>query len=404
MRKAFTFVVMIIATVALIEASQITSRRKTFNPGDQVPSAVLNGMQDDTVSVSGWLGDIAQLLTTAKSSAVAAINELKGRIDLGDSALAAHKAASPIDHPDHSVTAAKIATNVLGATYVADTDMTLKAVDDEVVAARGTTASLGARLDVTLNKDGTAKGGAVGAPFGMDVDGSGTTITVGPGGYALAGVQYSNTSTVSLDTTVGANFESGDAAVAATWYCLYTVSDPATHAFTLKASTTWPNSSGVHPTQATWRYRAAFFTKSNASVKAFFKVDRSVTLVELSPGSDYANIPAPGTDNCTVYRSSTNMTAFTVVADLYNFPRTATFLRMISIGKAVTHYIRKTGVNSGGTTVWDESSYSYVSTGYKMNVRASLNGSNQVTFELMQVFDSTANYGNLLALGYDDAF
>lgn len=59
----------------------VTAREKTFAPGDQVPSATLNTMQDDTILVSSEVGDPAALTTSVKTSTVAAINSLVTELD-----------------------------------------------------------------------------------------------------------------------------------------------------------------------------------------------------------------------------------------------------------------------------------------------------------------------------------
>jgi hypothetical protein len=302
------------------------------------------------------------------------------------------------------VTAAKIATNVLGATYAAGTDMTLKAVDDEVVAARGSKASVAARLSVSMNADGTLKTSAIPMfwQYGLDVDASGTTVTVGPGGFGAAGMVADNSTALSMDITVGTNFESGNPASVSTWYTLYLV--PSGGAFTLKGSTAWPTTQGVHPTHPTWLYRAAFYVMSTGSVKPISKRGRDVVCRGLPYMGNENHITTPSDTNWCLYYHTNSMSSFVTVTDTHGcYPTTARIIHMAMRAQYAYMFVGPAGASDSN---WDSYCETYISNSQIATTVPTLDANGHVTFgyKALNTPSGTVGDAGVVATGYVDAF
>lgn len=124
-------------------------------------------------TIDAAIGQLSTLTTTAKTSAVAAINEVDADAVLalariGAAASGSGSIATSIDTDgtlkagavdastvlaDDVVTAAKIADNVVGATYNAGSDLTLEAASDRI----GSAASASGTIGTSIHTDGTLK-------------------------------------------------------------------------------------------------------------------------------------------------------------------------------------------------------------------------------------------------------
>ena len=332
----------------------VGDRRFTAAPGDQVPSAAINGMQDDTIIVSGDVGAPADLLTTAKDCTVSAINELVGRVNGGEDDLAAHRLATPIDHPDRSVTAVRIATNVIGATFAGGTDMTLKAVDDEVVAARGTQASLDARLDVSLFESGGFRPYACVPIRGCNAWVDRTNLKkvwVAAGGFVGGsdGLPYVN----AADVSVTAGTIAGG-----TLYYLWLVGGSG--AFTLEISTTAPNALGVHPADANKRYRMTLLAADTSGFTRVSKVGNEVLFGGVNMA---AVLTTPAADNLLLLYKTNAGIGSTTWVDLMDsqdrVPPTAKAWRLhiypaSEVNGAQEVYLRDPAETAANLTLYDE--------------------------------------------------
>ncbi len=277
----------------------VTLRRKTFAALDEVPSATLNGMQDDTIAVSADVGAPANLQTVAKDCTVSAINELAGRVTTDETGLQTHRLANPIDHPDRSIGAIALHTQVVGAAFGEGVDMDLKAVDDEVVTARGTQPKLDNRLDVILMENGGFKPYQAVPTRGcvVDVSADGLTVTVGPGAFvANDGYWYLNNAAVTVAVPGGMT--------PGTQYYLYlTGNGTAGGAWTATLSTTPPDALGFHPADPAKRYRAAFTAATASTFIPLRKVGTRVrfTAADLGGPSTPYTQPSPAQNNLTMY-------------------------------------------------------------------------------------------------------
>lgn len=82
-------------------------------------------------------------------------------IEYRPNTVAEHKYAAELDHPPGCVKAYHIASEVIGPSYVAGTDLSLQECSNDIIEARGNVGSINARIEEIIDESGNLKNDAV---------------------------------------------------------------------------------------------------------------------------------------------------------------------------------------------------------------------------------------------------